>query len=306
MTFYALLRSKSLTGAYRFVLGPEGDTRLEVEARLFARADVARLGVAPLTSMFLYGENRGRHFDDYRPEVHDSDGLLEQSGTGEWIWRPLINPSSLQVTSLRDQDPKGFGLVQRDRRFDHYLDPEARYDRRPSLWATPEGDWGKGGVELVEIPAQDETNDNITAFWAPDRPFQAGEEHIFRYRLRAFGAVLPGEDLARVRRTRLGWGGIPGASHPPPRSLRQIIVDFQGGELARLDSSQPVSAHLSTSAGTVMDKIVQRLPAGQGWRVAFKLRPDRDRPADMRLYLTLRGRRLSETWSCLWSPESRG
>ena len=167
LTFFALLDSPSVTGAYRFDLEPGSRTTLDVDARLYARRDVAKLGVAPLSSMFLYGHNRVPSFDDFRPQVHDSDGLLMHTAADEWIWRPLANGPGLQVTSLRDDTPRGFGLVQRDRDFDNYLDLEANYHRRPSEWvAFGDGDWGSGGVELLAIPTDSEFNDNIAAIGA--------------------------------------------------------------------------------------------------------------------------------------------
>lgn len=304
MTLYALLMSKSVVGAYRLDLTPGTNTVLDVEARLFARRDIQKLGVAPLTSMFLFGENSVQHFDDHRPEVHDSDGLLMHTGGDEWIWRPLTNGKSLQVSSLLDQSPNGFGLVQRDRRFDSYLDMESRYQRRPSHWISPSGgDWGKGAVELIEIPSREETNDNIVAFWVPDEQFKAGQERTFKYSLRTFGSKLAAEQLAVVERTRIGWGAVPGMENKPPRSLRQFIVDFADGELSELDGSQPVEAELSTSSGEVRDVNVTRLPADHGWRVAFKLQPEEGKPSDMRMFLTFRDRRVSETWNYVWRPE---
>lgn len=304
LVFYALLDSQSVTGAYRFELLPRGDTVLNIQSRIFARTKVEKLGVAPLTSMFLYGTNRVRHFDDFRPQVHDSDGLLMQTGAGEWIWRPLSNPTQLRVSSLLDSGAFGFGLMQRERDFIHYLDMETRYDLRPSIWVTPHGDWGKGAVQLIEIPTRDETNDNIVAFWVPDEPIEAGQQRSFNYQLRASGSELTPAHLATVRRTRNGWGAIPGAREQPPRSLRQFMVDFAGGELDSLDASQPVEAELSTSSGEVKDLIVQRLPAEYGWRVAFMLQAEQDKPVDIRLYLTLRGQRLSETWNYVWTDDA--
>jgi glucans biosynthesis protein len=303
MTFYALLESESLTGAYRFELTPGADTILDVTARLIARADIAKLGVAPLTSMFLYGENSMGHFDDFRPEVHDSDGLLMHTRAGEWIWRPLTNGNGLQVSTLLDGNPKGFGLAQRDRDFGHYLDDESQYHNRPSHWVSARGgDWGKGAVELIEIPIDEETNDNIVAFWVPEKPFKAGEERTFRYQIRTFGGNLPAEHLAEVTRTRIGWGAIPGTQNKPPRSFRQFIVDFNGGEIADLHGSQPLKPELTTTTGKLEDVTASRLPDGHGWRVAFKLRPEETKPADMRLFLSLLGRRVSETWSYVWQP----
>jgi glucans biosynthesis protein len=302
LTLYALLDSPSLTGAYRFELRPGANTVLDIESRLFARLDIAKLGVAPLTSMFLFGENRLRSFDDFRPRVHDSDGLLMLTSAGEWIWRPLSNGRELRVTSLRDDTPQGFGLLQRERAFAGYLDLEARYDRRPSHWvSTGAGDWGRGGVELVEIPSDSEINDNIVAYWVPEQPFRAGEQRRFSYRLITFDERLDRQTLAQVERTRIGWGAVPGQDDPPPSSRRQFIVDFSGGELATLDATQPVEAVLSTSSGQISDLLVQRLPDG-GWRAAFRLAPNGLEPADMRLFLELRGHRLSETWSHVWYP----
>ncbi|MDN5871860.1 MAG: glucan biosynthesis protein G [Nitrococcus sp.] len=304
MTLYALLDSKSVTGAYRMQLIPGKNTALEVRSRLFARADIEKLGVAPLTSMFLHGENRVSFADDYRPEVHDSDGVLMHTARGEWIWRPLSNPSQLRITGLRDTNPQGFGLVQRDRNFTHYLDLETRYETHPSLWVTPHGDWGEGAVQLVEIPTGAEIHDNIVAFWAPDEPFEAGEQRTYNYRLETFDSRRPNHLLARVIRTRIGWAAIPGAPRKPPRSHRQFIVDFTGGALATLTATQPVQAVLTNSAGEIIHQNVQRLPHGRGWRVAFKLDPNGEEPVDMRLYLTLHERRLSETWNYVWYPDA--
>jgi glucans biosynthesis protein len=304
LTFYALLDSPSVTGAYRFDLEPGAPTTLEVDARLFARHDVAKLGVAPLSSMFLYGPDRTPPFDDFRPQVHDSDGLLMHTAAGEWIWRPLGNGPGLQVTSLRDDTPWGFGLVQRDRDFDNYLDLETNYHRRPSEWvALGEGDWGSGVVELLAIPADSEFNDNMAAYWVPDQPFMAGDERRYRYRLMTFDSRLETQTLAAVERTRIGRDALPGQSASSPPSQRRIIVDFSGGDLSSFENTQPVEAQLETSAGQTSDLRVQPLPDGRGWRAAFRLAPEGNRPADMRLYLTLDGRRLTETWSYVWYPD---
>ena len=304
LTFFALLDSPSVTGAYRFDLEPGSQITLDVDARLYARRDVAKLGVAPLSSMFLYGHNRVPTFDDFRPQVHDSDGLLMHTSADEWIWRPLSNGPGLQVTSLRDHTPRGFGLAQRDREFDHYLDLEARYHRRPSEWVTfGEGDWGSGGVELLVIPTDSEFNDNIAAYWVPDQPFTTGDERQYRYRLITFNSRLDAQTLAQVERTRVGSDALPGQTDPPPRSQRRFIIDFSGGEMPSLENTEQVEAVLDTSAGRTFDLVVQPLPGGRGWRAAFRLTPAGNRPADMRLYLTLDGRRLSETWSYVWYPD---
>jgi len=303
MTIYALLDSPSVTGAYRFRITPGDETAMDVEATLYARANIERLGIAPLTSMFFFGENHARDVDDYRPEVHDSDGLLMHTHAGEWIWRPLVNPKELRVTALLDENPRGFGLLQRDRRFEHYLDLESHFERRPSFWIEPRGaPWGKGAVHLVEIPSTEEIHDNIVAFWVPEQPLAAGETRTVAYRLRATRASPPHAALAQVERTRIGWGAVPGTAKKPQRSLRRFIVDFAGGELPKLAETQPVAAKLTATGGEVSDLTVQRIPASGGWRVSFRLAPTSAEAVDMRLFLELDGKRLTETWNYVWSP----
>lgn len=183
VTIYALLDSPSVAGAYRFVLKPGTKTEVEVTASLYLRDDVALLGIAPLTTMFLAGENETPRGGDYRPEVHDSDGLQIATGQGEWIWRPLRNPDRLTTTSFGDRDPKGFGLLQRDRVFDHYQDLGARYEARPDLWVEPLSPWGEGELRLIEIPTDAEFHDNITLLWVPRGAQRAGDRIDVAYRL---------------------------------------------------------------------------------------------------------------------------
>ncbi|QFT84428.1 Glucans biosynthesis protein G precursor [Halomonas sp. THAF12] len=304
LTVYALLDSPSLSGAYRFEIAPGEPTTVETEARLFAREDVAKLGIAPLTSMYMHGGLGEYPADDYRPRVHDSSGLAMQTGDGERIWRPLSNPATLHLSSLQDASPRGFGLIQRPRQFEAYLDAEARYETRPSEWVTPLGDWGQGRVELVEIPSDSEANDNITAYWIPEQPLEAGQSRTFRYRLSTLGATPPEQRLAHVLRSRQGWGATPGQDDPPPESQRVFIVDFQGPTLDGLEADQAVEPHLTTSSGELIEPRVQRLPDGT-WRASFRLAPEDGTPADMRLALTLHGEPLTETWNYVWYPDER-
>jgi glucans biosynthesis protein len=304
LVIYALLDSPSVAGAYRFEVTPGTPAEMLVEARLFARKDVAKLGIAPLTSMYHHGENTVRHVDDFRPEVHDSDGLLMAVSNGEWVWRPLSNHRVLKVSSLTDENPRGFGLLQRDREFNHYLDMEARYDLRPSLWVTPEGGWGKGRVELVEIPTENEFNDNIVAYWVPEQAFKAGDRRQFSYRLRSVDRRLPEALSGQVLRTRIGSAAIPGQSTPPSRGARRFVVDFHGGPLDSLTVAAPIHADLQNSSGRVTDLLVTSLPDGKTWRVSFQLVPEGNQLADMRMSLVLHGQRLTEVWSYVWYPDA--
>ena len=304
MHVFALLDSPSVAGAYQFDLRPGATTSVDVEVRLFARKDVDKLGIAPLTSMFHYGENRTRFFDDFRPEVHDSDGLQMLTHNNEWIWRPLTNPTELSIVSLTDENPQGFGLMQRDRNFAHYQDIEARYHDRPGFWVKPLGDWGRGRVELVEIPSQSETNDNIVAYWVPERPFRAGEEVRYRYSLIATNGEVGADAVARVSATRIGWAAIPGESRPPPTSERQFIVEFSGETLNRLSGDSPIEADLSLQSGAYRDLHVTKMPNASGWRVSFKLSPEKANPVDMRLALRWGEQQLSEVWNYVWYPNA--
>jgi glucans biosynthesis protein len=299
LTIYALLDSPSLTGAYRFEVRPGATTAVEVTATLYARKSVAKLGIAPLTSMFLRGENDSgsRHFDDFRPEVHDSDGLLEQTGDGEWLWRPLLNPRALRISTFSDEHPRGFGLSQRDRNFDHYQDEEAHYQRRPSYWVAPLGDWGKGEVELVEIPTDEEIHDNIIAYWVPAAQLTPQKPFSFSYLLSAYSTSPLWPPGGRAVATRTA-----GVQHKAGDNSRRFLIDFAGGDLNGLDASQPVAAQVSVNNGTASDIHVQRLAENGNWRVSFTLTPKGPQGVDLRCYLTLYGEALTETWTYLWTP----
>jgi periplasmic glucans biosynthesis protein len=304
LTIYALLDSPSLAGAYKFEVKPGRRVEVEVEGTLFARKDVKKLGIAPLTSMFVFGENSVVHHDDYRKEVHDSDGLQILSGSGEWIWRPLQNPVNLHVSAMQDKSPKGFGLMQRDREFDHYLDVEAHYHQRPSFWVEPIGKWGKGAVELVEIPTDSETNDNIVAYWISAKPLLAKQKKHFRYRVKVLNETPPNATLGRVLYTTTGWAALPGQANPPPKSKRLFVVDFYSGDLEGVSGDMPVVPNLTTSSGKVSDLMLQKIPGLERWRAYFKLEPEANKPVDMRLNLTLNGKPITETWTYVWYPES--
>lgn len=301
VTLMALLDSPSLSGAYRITLTPGEQTEAEVEAELFARSDVAKLGVAPLTSMFTFGEATAQRPDDFRPQVHDSDGLLVHTGQDEWIWRPLQNPSALRISAFMDHDPQGFGLMQRERHFDRYLDLEAHYHRRPSQWVEPIGDWGEGHVELVEIPTPDETHDNIVAYWVADAPLKAGESRRLHYRTYTLNTQPEQHALGRVIRTRQGSAAVPGEADSASADQRQLVVDFMGGPLETLAEEVVPELDISVLDGEAQLPQVKRLP-DHGWRATFRL--PSDRPSDIRLRLTHDGEPLTESWNYVWYPDA--
>ena len=302
LTVYALLDSKSVAGAYQFEIRPGETTQVEVHCELFARRAIAKLGVAPLTSMFLYSvAEGGRRFDDYRPQIHDSDGLMAETGHGQWLWRPLGNPRELRVNRFVDESPHGFGLVQRDRAFADYQDVESHYESRPGYWVQPLGSWGKGGVELVEIPSDEEIHDNIVAYWVPAVSVAPGKPLTFAYLLSAFGESHSWPPGGRVVATRSGTPVMgDNRGHFAP-GARRMLIDFAGGDLDGLRADQPLKAQLSADNGVVHALTVERLPATGAWRVTFVVAPKAKRPVDLRCFLTLYGEVLTETWVYQWT-----
>lgn len=302
LVIYALLDSPSIAGAYRFEMTPGATQTMEVDAALYPRRPIDRLGIAPGTSMYQVGENDRRLDYDYRPEIHDSDGLAMITGSGEWIWRPLVNPTTIHINTFTDRNPRGFGLMQRDQNFDHYQDDGAYYDKRPSLWVEPKGDWGPGTVQLVELPTPDETNDNMVAFWCPEEKPQPGQELLYAYRL-YWGRNAPVVPrLATVQATRTGLGGVVGRK----RSYFswRFVVDFAGGDLALLGRDTKIEPVITTSRGVIEIPSARPLHEIKGWRVIFdlKLTDDSVEPIDMRLFLRSGGQSLSETWLYQYTP----
>jgi glucans biosynthesis protein len=300
---YALLDGPSITGAYKFD-AMKGDTGvvMNVHCELFFRADISRLGVAPLTSMYWYGENERRKAADWRPEIHDNDGLALWTGKGERIWRPLINPPQVTTNSFADNNPRGFGLMQRDRDFADYEDDGAFYNKRPGIWVEPKGNWGAGAVQLVEIPTDDETHDNIVAYWRPDGDIRAGDTRSFDYRLywQDSEPAYP-KTIARAVATRLGRGGVPGQI-PWPRDKHKFVVDFTGGALTQMQQRFDVTPVTSTSRGKIDNAYVIKVVGTNRWRALFDLQLDGNAPVDLRLYLKLGNKTLSETWLYQYYP----
>ncbi len=301
LAMYALLDSPSVTGAYRFELHPGANTTLEVDARIIARRDIEKLGIAPMSSMFLYGENRKPYFDDFRSQVHDSDGAMVHAASGEWIWRPLNNGPGTHVMSLSRGSPNGFGLFQRDRSFVNYLDLEAAYERRPSEWAEVEDPgWGSGRVELLTFETRNEFADNVAIYWVPEGGLDAGNERAFRYRLVTFDGHQPTQTVGYVARTRVGLDDLTRVAPGDAESPCRIVVDFVGGDLPHLGVAP--AAVVDASAGSTSDLTIQPLPNNEGWRAAFQLAPPGTGSSDLRLYLEADGRRVTETWSYTWHP----
>jgi len=302
LTIYALLDSPSVSGAYRFILRVADTLLMDVDAALYPRQEIERIGIAPGTSMFFVGKNQRDISEDWRPEIHDSDGLQILTGSGEWIWRPLINPSVVRVNSFLDNGPRGFGLMQRERSFAAYQDDGVFYDKRPSVWVEPKGNWGKGAVMLVEIPTRDETLDNIVAFWNPaDKP-QRGTELLFGYRLYWCRSNPVSTPLATTGATRTGIGGVVGQART--HFSWRFVVDFFGGNLPLLTDAARVTPVIHASRGRIEIASARPLRPLNGWRAMFDLAltdPSTE-PIDLRLYLSFDGQPLTETWLYQYTP----
>jgi glucans biosynthesis protein len=293
---HALLESQSLTGAWHFRIVPGEATVMDVVATIFPRRDVARVGIAPSTSMFFFAPYNRDGISDYRTAVHDSDGLLMRTGGGEQLWRPLSNPQSLQLSGFQDENPQGFGLMQRTRGFNEFNDLEAAYHRRPSLWVEPLDGWGAGEVMLVEIPTRSEIHDNIVAAWSPRGGLLAGKPLTLRYRLHWLSQALGDGRLLRFSATRQGL-----AEQGPREAgrLRRFVLDTTPGEASA--AAAPPDAEVIASAGAVENVVVQPNPETGGLRLAFELRPGTARLVELRARLLRGGTPVSETWIYRWT-----
>ena len=307
VTVYALIDSPSVTGAYAFIIKPGKETVINVKGTIFRRKDVQKFGIAPLTSMFFYGKNSSqRPVDDFRPEVHNSDGLLMSFSSGEWLWHPLVNSRSLIMNSFSAVNPSGFGLLQRERNFAAYQDLEARYENRPSVWITPREQWGRGHVELIQIPTDSELNDNIIAFWVPEKLPEAGTPISFSYTM---SWQYPDKNFppgGRVVSTYTAKGKTD--------EMKKFIIDFAGGGLEALPADKVLTASITVgkNAKLVEQQLLKNQVTG-GWRLVFQIQPDdqigvdrvlqqKRQPIELRAFLKDGKNILTETWSYTYLP----
>ena len=312
LTVYALLDSRSASGAFSFRLSPSvggsegsGDTLAEVSATLFPRRPISGLGLAPLTSMYQFGTAKTAAFDDYRPQVHDSDGLQVLTGTGEWLWTPLSNPRSVRTDWVRTGPSTaerlgGFGLIQRERSFDAYLDIQARYQSRPSHWVEPVGEWPAGHLELFAIPTENEFLDNIVSYWVPATPPLVGQPFSYAYRVRAFDQAEALPPLGRVAAMWIDSAQRLRPIEPADPSRRLFLLEFTGKELRSLPAETQLDVELHATHGALLDPYIEKNGYTGGWRVYVEYRPAPDQLGDLRCRLLMKGRVMTETWRYLW------
>ena len=290
IVIHALLDSKSAAAAYRITVRPGETTVYDIEMTLYPRVDIAESGIAPMTSMFFFDSNDRNDIDDFRPAVHDSDGLFMRNGRGEALWRVLTNPADLQVSSFYDNNPRSFGLLQRQRNFHAYEDLESHFETRPSLRVEPIGDWGNGEVRLIEIPTQNEVHDNIVSFWRPKEPLKAKGEYTFTYRLHwGNGENIP---LAEFTKTRIGAASD---------TARLFVLDIVGEKLKGV-KPETVRGMVSANFGKITNVVTQLNPQGGGWRLSFNLEPEKKPVVELRAQLMQNDDPLSEVWVYRWTP----
>ena len=288
---HALLDSESAAAAYRFTIRPGDTTIFDVEMAVYPRTDLEHAGLAPMTSMFFFGPNDRKDVDDFRPSVHDSDGLAVFNGRGEELWRPLHNPKDLQISSFADLNPRGFGLMQRQKEFASYQDLESSFERRPSLWAEPIGDWGEGSVKLIEIPTREEVHDNIASFWQPKTALQAKGEHTYTYRLH-WGPDTPKPSaLARFSRTGIGAKGD---------NATLFVLDLMGDKLKTVDPKR-LRGVVTAEKARIQNIVSQPNTVTGGWRLSFELSKEKT-PVEIRASLMQENEPVSEVWVYRWTP----
>jgi glucans biosynthesis protein len=288
---HALLDSESAAAAYRFTIRPGETTIFDVEMAIYPRIDLKTAGIAPMTSMFFFGPNDRRDVDDFRPAVHDSDGLAVYNGRGEQLWRPLNNPRDLQISSFGDLNPRGFGLMQRQKNFSDYQDLESGFERRPSLWVEPIGDWGEGSVQLLEIPTKEEIHDNIGSFWRPKNPLAAKGEHTYTYRLH-WGPDQPKPSaLAIFSRSGVGARGD---------KSKLFVLDLIGDKLKAIDPAK-IKGVVTAEKAEIHNIVTQPNPQSGGWRLSFEM-PVSKAPVELRALLMQDDQAISEVWIYRWTP----
>jgi glucans biosynthesis protein len=298
LVVYAQLDSQRATGAYRFVLHPGDETVVDVRATLFLRAGVATLGIAPLTSMFQHGEVSPRS-EEFRPEVHDSDGLMIATGDGEWLWRPLVNPGRPLVSSFAVRELKGFGLMQRDRAFASYEDLEARYERRPSAWIEPQGPGGRAGSSCCCCPRRTRRTTTSLRGGRPTSCPAPGLPLELAYRIHWQGDVQQRAPNGWTVQSRLGRG----YTKLGPDEM-QFVVDFAGPALDALPEQAVVEAIVTPLANArLVERNAYPNEARGGWRMTLRvMRIDPAQPVELRAFLQQGSNALTETWTMLIPP----
>jgi glucans biosynthesis protein len=291
LVIHALLDSTSLTGAYRFTLRVGDATIIDTELTLYSRQAVDHVGLGCMAGMYLFGGLDHHRSDDVRQSVYDVTGLQIQNGEGEWIWRPVANRETLQISAFGDHNPRGFGLLQRNRSFDSFGDDDAHWELRPSLWIEPIGDWGEGEVMLLEIPSDSENNDNIIAQWRPKAGLAQGASVSFAYRQFWCWTPPAHSDGAIVMNSRVGKFG----------KRWRFVVEFASEQFADPQKAAEASPAIEANPGQIVAFRAYPYKERHSVRVVFDLEPGSEGFSEMRMVLKAANKPVSETWLYRWT-----
>ena len=292
LTIHALLDCQSAVGRYKFVVTPGYDTVIETEAVIYPRRRIPYAGIAPIASRFFFGPGVPPKRRDYRPRVHDSEALYIFNAAGDQIWRPLLNPDRLQFSVFLDKTPKGFGLIQKERSFASFQDLDQHFEKRPSLWIEPLGDWGEGSIDLIELPAPEEINENIVCFWRPKDGLGPGIGHRYRYRMHWCWNPPVENKRATIQQTRVGETKAGEVA---------FLLDFANTEACEGCNAASLTANVTASAGEVRNVRLAPGPAPATQRLRFEYVPAGSDPVDLRAELMADGKPVSETWIFRWA-----
>lgn len=292
LTIHALLDCQSAVGRYKFIVTPGYDTVIETEAVIYPRRRIPYAGIAPIASRFFFGPGVPPKRRDYRPNVHDSEALYIFNAAGEQIWRPLLNPDRLQFSVFLDKTPKGFGLIQKERSFASFQDLDQHFEKRPSLWIEPLGEWGEGSIDLIELPAPEEINENIVCFWRPKDGLGPGIGHRYRYRMHWCWNPPVESKKATIQQTRVGETKAGEVA---------FLVDFANTEACEGCNPASLTANVTGSAGEVRNVRLAAGPSSGMQRLRFEYVPAGSDPVDLRAELIADGKPVSETWIFRWA-----
>lgn len=298
LTVFGLFDGTNAAGALRWVIQPGPSTVAKIDAVIFLRGPVERVGLAPLTSMFLHDQNNHIPFRDFRPEVHDCDALLVHTAANEWWCRHLAGAKAVRVDSYHLNQPRGFGLLQRDRNFEHYQDFDAKFQLRPSVWIAPVGKWPEGALELIQFPSDIEFSDNVVALWHPTKLPPPGQPLALSYTMEWTRREMAPKDLGRAIATRLGK--VP-KENGQPWNVR-IVIDFGGEALGHLSAANALAAEIHGSEGSklVADTVVKN-ENNQTWRLVIEM-TEPQKPVQLQARLLRRGAPITETWLFTYEP----
>lgn len=299
---YAFLNGRSVTGAYSFKITPGTEASVDVKSVLFLRNKVNLLCLAPITSMFWFTLGEPDNFYDYRPSVHNSEGLVLSDGKND-IYEPLTNyPFHKMINDDISCDSlRYFGLVQRDREYNRYMDPGVKYHLNPNCLIVPQNNWREGSLRLFVLPTLTEWMDNINLFWIPKTLPEPMEPINFDYKI-LYSLKEPKNTLSFVKYTNLGQDLI--------NCKNTIFALSFADKDAIIEKSKDIKIDLQVPSDVIIASppSIEKIIFNDTWRVLFTLTIHKklayeDKPFIIKCTLKDNGKSISEEWYFLWYPQ---